>query len=381
MADAICYTAGMGGDPQISKVAGLELKLLEILRCHSDNDSIPDDRGSTVRQTLSQKRIRELLKSEYHEEASDKAIRRALRVLLDIAPEVGCDVDELRRKLAPDGALVEENVLSDFFYEHPFTNDQLHFLVDTVRFSPYLTRQAKTELTEKLTDLASPRCGQKHLRPPETGVQANPEFFLTISVLDDAIMRDRKVMMKRLSRSPAGKRTVCLDAQGEEEVLVFSPYQFAMNAGGYWIIGNNERTDALAHYRIDCLCGAQIIEGTGRRWPQGTLLTPGSLEAEIGRYCRQHTSMHAGAPVRCTLRIPNALIPDVVDAFGNEAAFAEDEDGNLAVSFCAHPEDVLRFARIHLGSVQILSPGDLWQEMRTELKAALAAYGEASMPA
>lgn len=338
-----------------------ELRVLRILQEHSDEEH-----------RLQQKEIRRLFRQHFGEEIGVKPLRRILRDLAALEESVECAEKERARNEA-DGATSEQTMLSDFYMQHLFSDEELRLLIDAVSFMPHLPSSFGKEMTAKLMSLASryfqPRCVLS-----DPSVRHNHELLLSVGTLDKAIRMNRKVKLKYLKHELDGQQTVRRDSKGRERVHVISPYQFAMSNGSYYIICNNNRFDNLAHYRVDRMRDVQIMSAQRRPLSE---ICPGSrdLDDEMLSYCQQHAYMFHGDPVRAELLADSSAVSHLIDTFGDNVTLSQDGE-RVKAEIRAVPESILQFARSFSPHVSVLSPPTLREQARQDLREGLTLYDD-----
>ena len=164
--------------------------ILDILRRHSDSEH-----------TLTQTDIARHLKTEYDLDVERKAVRRNIDNLLALD---NCPIQytETARKRAKksDEDDDDSSVISELWYVHEFSESELRLLIDSLLFSNHIPHKRCQELVKKLEGLTSEyfKAHVKHVATlPDAGI-TNPELFLNIEILDQAIEMKRKVCFNYL---------------------------------------------------------------------------------------------------------------------------------------------------------------------------------------
>ena len=157
----------------------LIMNILDILKRYTDEDH-----------RLSQREIGEILEREYGMTADRKSIRRNLLDLIDCGYDIEYS-ESIREK--KDGS--QEAMLSDWYLNRTFTDNELRLLIDGLLFSKHVPYSQCKELVEKLEGLSNInfRSRVKHIRTLPESAPNNRQLFYTIDVLDEAISRGRQV--------------------------------------------------------------------------------------------------------------------------------------------------------------------------------------------
>ena len=166
----------------------LIMNILDILRKYTDEDH-----------RLSQKEIVDILRREYEMKADRKAVRRNILDLIDFGYEIEYSESLRMMPNAKTGELEETYILSDFYLVREFTDAELRLLIDSLLFSRHIPYNQCKELVEKLEGLSN-KYFQAHVRHihtmPETLPQ-NPQLFLAIETLDEAISKGKKPKQRK----------------------------------------------------------------------------------------------------------------------------------------------------------------------------------------
>lgn len=341
----------------------LIMNILDILRRYSDEDHL-----------LSQREIGELLRNRYGMTADRKAIKRNLMDLV----EFGLDIEytEIART-TPDprtGELAENTILTGFYLVREFTDGELRLLVDGLLFSRHLPHSQCKELVEKLERLSSVyfRSRVGHIAPMPEDRTDNRQLFLNIELLDEAICRNRKISFHYLEYRTDKRQHLRTRSDGSVREYVVSPYQMAAREGKYYLICNHDSYDDIANYRLDRICDLKVLDRAAR--PFSSLAGSDERPLELAEYMRRHVYMYAGGDRRARLRIAPFLVSDVVDLFGRDVAFSDEDDGGTTVTVFANEMSVEQFAKSFAPHVTVLEPADLRDRVKGMLERALEGY-------
>ena len=341
----------------------LIMNILDILRRYSDENH-----------RLSQREIGDLLRSRYGMTADRKAIKRNLMDLAEFG--LGIEYTETTR-VTPNprtGVPVENTILTDFYLVREFTDGELRLLIDGLLFSRHLPYSQCRELVEKLEGLSSEyfRARVTHIaRMPEDQTD-NRQLFLNIELLDEAISRSRKVSFHYLEYRTDRRQHLRARSDGTTREYVVSPYQMAAREGKYYLICNHDSYDDIANYRLDRICDLKVLDRAAR--PFSSLAGSDERPLELAEYMRRHVYMYAGGDCRARLRIAPFLVSDVVDLFGRDVAFSDEDDGGATVTVFANEMSVEQFAKSFAPHVTVLEPADLRDRVKGMLERALEGY-------
>ena len=337
--------------------------ILDILRKYSDEDH-----------RLSQKDIAEILKTEYDMTADRKAIRRNILNLMDCGYNIEYS-ESIRMVPNPKTGEPEESYLwSDFYLEREFTDGELRLLIDSLLFSKHIPYSQCKALVDKLEGLSNVyfRSRVKHIaRLPEDKTD-NKQLFLTIELLDEAISRGRKVSFKYLEYGTDKRPHIKTRPDGTERVYIISPYQMAAKEGKYYLICNYDKYDDISNYRLDRITELKIMDEPAK--PFDTLIWTNGRTLDLATYMKEHPYMYSSDNIRAVFRVAKAMVSDVIDLFGTEVTFSNEDDTGVTVSAFTNEMAMEQFAMNFAPDVSVLEPTRLREKVKNALEKALEKY-------
>lgn len=341
----------------------LIMNILDILRRYSDEEH-----------RLSQREIGDLLRSRYGMTADRKAIKRNLMDLLEFG--FGIEYTERPRSYTdPRTGAPEENVvLTDFYLTRDFTDAELRLLIDGLLFSQHLSYSQCKALVEKLEGLSSQyfRSHMKYMTKMPEDQTDNRQLFLNIELLDEAIEKKQKVAFHYLEYRTDKRQHLRAHPDGSVREYVVSPYQMAAKEGKYYLICNSERYDDAANYRLDRICDLTLLEESAR--PFETLKGADGHPLDLATYMKRHVYMYASGDCMARLRIAPFLVSDVIDLFGKDVTFSDENDDGITVTVYANEMSIEQFAKSYAPHVTILGPEALRKKVKGMLEQALEGY-------
>lgn len=334
----------------------LSFAILDILRQYSDENH-----------KLSQNDIVELLERDYDMKADRKSVKRNITTLL----EMGYPIDfkeTLRMYPNKDGVLEESYILSDFWLDREFTDAELRLLIDSLLFSKHIPYSQCDELITKLEGLSN-RYFKSRVRfistLPETAPK-NRELFYTIEILDEAIANGKQVAFTYNEYGTDKK----LHPKRQREYIV-NPYQMAATNGRYYLIGNYDKYDNLANYRLDRITGIRLLDTPVKPVRQVEGMKNGLY---LPKHMAEHLYMFSGESVPVTFRMKKTILNDVIDWFGTEIAFSDETEDEVTARVTVNWSAMRYWAQQYCRFVRILTPTDLADTVRDDLKKALENY-------
>lgn len=91
----------------------------------------------------------------------------------------------------------------------------------------------------------------KHVLTVPDNLPENPQLFLNIELLGEAIYEGRKVSFQYLEYGVDKKLHPKLREDGSVREYVVNPYQMAAKEGKYYLICNYDKYDDISNYRVD----------------------------------------------------------------------------------------------------------------------------------
>ena len=333
----------------------LNFAILEILRQYTDESH-----------KLSQNDIIELLERDYDMKADRKSVKRNITSLL----EMGYPIDfkeTLRMYPNKNGEMEESYILSDFWLDREFTDSELRLLIDSLLFSKHIPYSQCKELVEKLEGLSN-RYFKSRVRfirtLPETKPK-NAQLFYTIEIIDEAIAAGKQIAFIYNEYGTDKK----LHPKRDREYIV-NPYQMAATNGRYYLIGNYDKYDNLANYRMDRITNIRLL---------GTPIKPkdkvkDGKQFSLPKHMAEHLYMFSGESIPVTFRMKKTILNDVIDWFGSDIAFSDETEDEVTARVTANWSAMRYWAQQYCRFVRILTPTDLAETVKTDLQSALENY-------
>ena len=326
----------------------LPLCILEILKKHTDVDH-----------TLDQKDIIEILRVEYDLEVERKAIRRNIEELIEMGYPIRYEETEREGN----------TIWSDYWLEKTLSDAELRLIIDSLLFSNHIPHSQRQKLVKKIERLSSEHFKSyvRHIATLPDAGDSNKEIFYTISVLDEAIEKKRKVSFKYLDMGTDKKMHAKTEKSGKVRTYVVSPYQMAAKEGKYYLICNREHFDAVSNYRIDRISQIQLLEDEKIR-PFKELKNANGQDLNLGEYMREHIYMYSGGETHVRFRVVKRMVTDIVDIFGKDVRFEDETDEYVTVSVNVNEQAMILFAQSYSPDVVILEPQRMVDEMKDWIK-------------
>lgn len=313
------------------------IRILQIFKKHSDYDH-----------PLTQEDIAGFLEKDYGIVIERKAISRNISLL----KEAGYEIESGRN--------------GSYLDEREFEDSELHMLIDGVLNSKYITAKHSKDLIEKLCGLSNKyfRAYVKNIHSVNDWSKTdNQALFYNIELIDDAIERGRQIKFDYNKYGVDKKlhRTTTHQA---------SPYQLVLHNQRYYLMSLNERWHNMAFYRVDHITNMTVTDD------KITPLT--SVEGyENGINYRELATalpyMFTDKPEQIVFYAEEWIVDQIVDWFGQNAKI-ERLDNKLEVTVKASPNAMEFWAMQYLNCVEIVTPVELRDRIRENLKNGLEKY-------
>ncbi len=339
------------------------LYILQILRKYTDNTH-----------TMTQQQIVEKLRSEYGLEINRTTVKRNIEDLLD----AGYDIQfrEVTRKVThkKTGVTEENTIYTDLYYQHDFTESELHMLIDGLLFSRSVPYKQRRQLIDKLGKLSSSYFNQRmnHMHCMSADSPQNPQLFYTIDVLDEAITLGKQVMLTYGYYGRDLELHLQLNEDGSEKRQLINPYQMVASEGRYYLICNNDKYDNAANYRIDRIMNIELLDSDVKPKSRVEELKNG---LNLQEYMYQNLNMFTSPPEDVEFLIPESYVSLVVDFFGKHVSFFDSsEKGMVSCRLKVSRDGMKHWAAEHANVVKVVAPEGLVEEIRTEIGKAAELY-------
>jgi predicted DNA-binding transcriptional regulator YafY len=307
------------------------LCVLHILEEYSDEDH-----------PLSTKDIISKMELLYDRTANRRTIYSAVEALQDF----GYDI-----------STYSDNGVGTYLIDRKFSSAEIKLLIDAIFSCEYISKKQTEELLDKLRSFLSVH-ERKHysytnIIAPEKK-SPNPEVFLNIEILEQAISEKRQVSFTYMDYD----YDKTLKPRREKPYIV-SPYTMICEGSHYYLVLISKGHTDPSFYRIDMMKDIEILDEK---------IAISKREAKLNSAAKVIYA-HAGEPETIVLRCKKAALRYVIERFGSDVNIEphRDDDG-FDATFRAAPEGLRYWALQYLQSVEVIRP----EYVREELKKAVA---------
>ena len=339
------------------------LYILNILKKYTD-----------VNHPMTQQQVMDRLKSDYDMAVNRGTVKNNIMDLIDAGYLTGYRTVTRSSVNKETGEKEESTIYTDLYYEHEFSESELHMLIDGLLFSRSVPYKPRKELIEKLGGLSSSYFSQRmrHVHSMNADAPQNRDLFLNIEVLDEAIAEKKQVEIVYGRYGTDMKLHASLNEDGTEKKQLLNPYQLVASDGRYYLICNKDNKDSVAHYRIDRIMKIRKLESTAKPGNQVSGLEDG---LKLQDYVYQHVNMFSGKPEKVEFIIQKKDVGLVIDFFGKHVSFFDKGDGTISCHMNTSREAIRKWALQFAKDIRVVSPESLVEEIREEIRKANENYG------
>lgn len=337
------------------------LYILNVLRKYTD-----------VNHTMTQQDIADKILDDYGMPLNRATIKRNVSDLIDA--DYGIGYKEITRThVNKDGEKEENTIYTDLYYEHEFSESELHMLIDGLLFSRSVPYHYRKDLIKKLGELSSSHFSKRiqHVHSMSAESPENKALFVNIETLDDAIAEGKQVEIVYGYYGTDMKLHAQLNKDGTEKKQLLNPYQLVASEGRYYLICNKDNYDSVANYRIDRIMSIRMLDTPAKPGNQVVGLENG---LKLEKYMFQHVNMFSGQPEKVEFIIPKHFVSVIIDFFGSHVSFFDREDDTISCNIEVSREAMRHWAGQFAGVVRVVSPPELVEEIREDIRKANANY-------
>ena len=309
----------------------LNMLILEILQQYSDENHL-----------LTQQEIIKLLNQNY----GIKCDRRSVKNNVMSLKEMGYDIatDKGYRLLSRE-----------------FDDTELRILIDSILFSKSVSTKQAHGLITKLRKLASNYFNAKvsHVSNlPELNRTINKQAMYSLDAINDAIAEKKKVQFIYNEIGTDLK----LHPKRQDPYIV-NPYQIVANNGRFYLIGNYDNHDNVAHIRIDKMTDVKLLEEKVK--PMNKVLGV-EKGLNLPKHMAEHIYMFGGESIPVKIKTTSDMIGQLVDWFGTDIKVIEEKADNIVVRVdCNY--SAMRYWALQYGPyVEVLSPKGLREQLKED---------------
>lgn len=205
-----------------------------------------------------------------------------------------------------------------------FELPELKLLIDAVQSSKFITEKKSRQLINKVKTLASENEADELQRQVYVHGRIktmNESIYYNVDDIHNAINSDRKIRF-RYYRWDINKKLV--PRHGGDPFYV-SPWALTWDDENYYLIGFDDLSREIKHYRVDKMDQIDIIEEKR----EGRQLFK---DFDMASYTKANFGMYMGEIKRVTIEFPDELCGVFIDRFGKDISFRKSGSGRSCFS-------------------------------------------------
>lgn len=245
-----------------------------------------------------------------------------------------------------------------------FELPELKLLVDLIQSSKFVTAKKSNELIKKLESLCSDydaKTLQRQVFVQDRVKSDNESIYYSVDAIQTAMAMNKMIQFQYFQWNTKKEKELKHDG----EYYQISPWMLAFNDGNYYLIGFDEKTQKIKHYRVDKMLHIAMLD----RGREGKIIFE---KQNAATYSNKSFGMFGGEEERVRILFPNYLAGVFIDRFGKDIMIVPQEDGYSTVSVSVAVSQQFFGWIFGLGKeVKILSPDHVVQNMRQVLSDAL----------
>lgn len=254
-----------------------------------------------------------------------------------------------------------------YLASRPFEIAELKLLADAVQSSRFITQGKSRHLIKKLESLAGKYQAkelQSQVLVENPAKAVNESVYDNINEIHRGIASDRQITFQYFQWTVSKK--MGLKKDGERYVV--SPWKLIWKDENYYLVGLDEKSGIVKHYRVDKMLRILVEEKPRRGREIFRQIDPAELLT--GTF-----GMFGGRMETVSLELENRLVGVAIDRFGQDIMIMGQDDGHFVTRVRVHVSRPFFGWLAGLGSgAAILSPESVRREYRDFLKKALANY-------
>lgn len=263
------------------------------------------------------------------------------------------------------GIEVEGEAVGNKYHYHvvsrPFELAELKLLVDAIQSSKFITERKTNTLIKKLEKLVSRYDAAKLQRQVYVSGRIktmNESIYYTIDAIHHAISENKKIRFQYFQWNV--KKEMELRHNGAYYHI--SPWGLSWDDENYYLVGYDSEYQGIKHYRVDKMLHIQMSEESrdGKEYVK---------KLDMADYAKKSFGMFGGKEQYVKLLVENSLAGVMIDRFGKDIMMIPVDDAHFTVNVQVHVSRQFLGWIMSLGeTVQILSPDEVVEQMRWEIK-------------
>ncbi len=287
----------------MAKQSGQKLKLLHLNKFFLENTD--ENHGATVSEII-----------DYLGSLGISAERKTLYDDFESLRLFGTDIISVR----------EGGKTKYFAASRLFEVSELKLLVDAVQVAKFVTDKKSGELIGKLETLCSRHEAvtlSRQVMLPSRIKSMNESIYRNVDKLHTAITENFSINFKYFDYNVNKERVLRYDGK----TYSVSPFALYWDDENYYLVGFDELSETIRHYRVDKMIDISITQNRRR----GHELFN---EVDFSMYSKKVFGMFGGETVPLCLEFDESLCSVVIDRFGKDVKMRKSENEGKIYVYC-----------------------------------------------
>ena len=256
-----------------------------------------------------------------------------------------------------------------------FSESELRLIIDSLLCSKHISEKQMKMLVAKIKGIGNKYFSNKmrHVTALRQASPENADLFLNVEMLDEAINDKKQVAFLYHDYGVDKKMHPRTNSEGKAKEYIVNPYQLITANGRYYLIGNYDKHDNIAHYRIDRIKRVRILDTFAKKTDRVVGFEKGF---ELPTYMAEHLYMFGGECGMVTFKAKKYIINDIIDWFGTDVSFFNESEDEICVATRVNYHAMKYWAMQYGYHVTVTSPPSLVEDIKNELTAAAEKYKE-----
>lgn len=147
--------------------------------------------------------------------------------------------------------------------------------------------------------------------------------------------------------------------------MMLNPYQIVANNGRFYLIGNYDKYDNVAHFRIDRMTDVKVLDEKVKPMSKVPELENG---LNLPKHMAEHIYMFSGESVSVEIQTTQDMMSELVDWFGTDFSVVKKGEDSIVVRVkCNY--SAMRFWALQYGLyVEVLKPENLRKQLQEDIR-------------
>lgn len=317
----------------------LNMLILEILRMYSDENH-----------ALTQQEIIKLLKQNYGMECDRRSVKNNVESLKEMDYDIS--MDKGYRLMSRE-----------------FDDSELRILIDSVLFSKSISTKQAKDIIVKIREMGSKYFNAKvsHVSNlPDIHRTKNKQAMYSLDTINDAISVKKKISFIYNEIGTDFK----LHPKRQEPYIV-NPYQIVANNSRFYLIGNYDKYDNIAHIRIDRMTDVRMLDEKAKPMKQIPELANGF---NLPNHMAEHIYMFSGKSIPVKMKTTTDMLTQLTDWFGGDFRITEQNGDTVTVRVTCN-EKAMRYWALQYGPyVEVIEPISLREKIKDDIRQMMEKY-------